>query len=234
MIDPRDQQAGFTLLEVLIGLVISSLILTGLSFAMSAINRGYDKMGAAIDRQGTLSTGLSVFEQDVSRIVRIPEDPAKPLRFLFTGQPRGMVYVLAERPGSNTAGLYWVRLVIRAAAVGDELVRQRAPFSRPLADPASISWGDEVVLLRGGSTLGFSYRSPRAGLRDWAGSWLTENRLPSQIRIDITDAATGRARVPPFTATLKLSAEADCASGEAAGCTIRSDGALIPPRDRPQ
>jgi hypothetical protein len=223
----HDAEGGFTLLEILIGLLVSSLILAGLSLAMGSINRGYEQTTAVIDRQGTLTTGLEVFNQDISRIERLVEDPANPTRFLFNGTPREMTYVLAERPGSNEDGLYWVRLAItKGNDGGDVLTRARAAFVRPVPALDSIAWKDHVVLIRGRMGLNFTYRAPRAGLRDWAGTWAASNMLPGQIRLEVTDMATGRARVPGFTATLKIAAEADCAEPGAPGCSMRNQGAL--------
>ncbi len=116
-------ESGVTLLEVLVGLVVSSLILAGLSLAMGTVNRGYEQLGTVIDRQGETATGLTVFDDDVSRIARVPDDPEKPLAFLFSGLPREMIYVLGERPGSNEDGLYWVRLAIRAETRAERVVR---------------------------------------------------------------------------------------------------------------
>jgi prepilin-type N-terminal cleavage/methylation domain-containing protein len=229
---PRNDTAdlsenGFTLLEVLVGLLISSLILAGLSLAMGTVNRGYDQLGRAIDRQGTISTALAVFQDDISRIARVPLDPEKPVKFLFSGGPRELIYIMNERPGSNLAGLYWVRLSIGSVDGVSRLIRQRAPFQRPAPALDTIAWADEVVLIAGPMDISLSYRSPRGGLRNWAGSWEASNMLPAQIRIDVTDTATGRARVPPFTATLKIAAEAACADAEGLGCTIKTDGTLV-------
>ena len=228
MFNDDQAEAGFTLLEILVGLFISSLILGGLSLAMGSINRGYEQTTAAIDRQGTITTGLEVFHQDISRIERVVDGPDNPTRFLFSGGPREMFYVLAERPGSNEDGLYWVRLAIVKASDGsDILIRTRAAFSRPVPALATIGWKDEVVLIRGRLELGFTYRNPRAGLRDWAGTWAAANMLPGQVRIEIIDTATGRARVPGFTATLKIAAEADCTDLNAQGCSMKNKGALV-------
>ena len=221
-------ESGFTLLEILVGLLISSLILAGLSLAMGSINRGYEQTIMAIDRQGTITTGLEVFHQDISRIERVADNPENPARFLFAGAPRELIYVLAERPGSNEDGLYWVRLAITTDSDGaNVLLRTRAAFSRPVPALTAITWKDEVVLIRGPVEMALSYRNPRAGLRDWAGTWAAGNMLPGQIRIEITDTATGRARVPGFTATLKIAAEADCADLNAPGCSMRNSGKLV-------
>ncbi len=221
-------EGGFTLLEILVGLLISSLILAGLSLAMGSINRGFEQTTAAIDRQGGITTGLEVFHQDISRIERVTDNPENPARFLFAGSPRELIYVLAERPGSNEDGLYWVRLAItKEADGGDVLTRTRAAFNRPVPALTAIGWTDEVVLIQGRVDMGFSYRNPRTGLRDWAGTWSAANMLPGQIRIEITDIATGRARVPGFTATLKISAEAGCPDLNAPGCSMKNKGTLV-------
>jgi prepilin-type N-terminal cleavage/methylation domain-containing protein len=218
---------GFTLLEVLVGLAISSLIMVGLSLAMRSINQGYDSTTQTIQRQGTMTTGLQVVTQDISRIERAVDDLNQPKRFLFSGRPREVIYVLAERPGNNSAGLYWVRLLVRDATDGEELVRMRAPFRRNEAELTAIGWDDEVVLLKGGVGIGLAYRAPRAGLRNWASSWDATTMLPGQIKIEITDLATGRLRAPALVGTLKIGAEASCTSADAPGCTLKSEGVLI-------
>ena len=55
-------EAGFTLLEILVGLLISSLIMVGLSLGMKTINTGFDSAARLIARTGTLTTGLSRFQ----------------------------------------------------------------------------------------------------------------------------------------------------------------------------
>lgn len=224
---PNRGEAGFTLLEILVGLAISSLIMLGLSMAMGSINRGFDRTTAVIERQDGIAAGLHVVAGDLSHILRVLDDPAKPRRFLFSGGPEEAIYILGERPGNNEAGLYWVRLLVRKTAGGSELSRLRAPYVPGQTDIAALQWDDEVSLLRGKFAIALSYRAPRADLRSWAGTWLAQNMLPGEIKVELTDLATGRRRVPVFVVALKITAEADCVSAEAAGCTVKSGGVLV-------
>lgn len=225
----EDGESGFTLLEIMVGLLISSMIMVSLSMAIQSINRGFDQATQSLERQGTIATALHVVAEDISRIERPVDDPENPTRFLFTGKPQETIYILAERPGNNPAGLYWVRLLVRAGNDGTELVRMRAPYSPSATDLAAVAWGDEVVLIRGNMVIEFAYRAPRAKLRSWASGWEASNMLPGQVKIEITDLATGRLRVPAFVANLKINAEAACAMAETPGCTLKSEGALVPP-----
>ena len=222
-------EAGFTLLEILVGLLISAMVLVAASLAMKTINMSYDRTTVALGRQSQLATGLDIFAEDMSRIERAFNSPGKPVRFLFSGKAREMIYVLAERPGNNPGGIYWVRLLVRAAGSGDDLIRQRAPMQLDDSSFETVKWVDDVILLHGDYTIALSYRSTRSGLREWATTWEANNMLPDQVKIELTDVATGRLRTPVLVQTLKLDAEANCGDPANAGCTMAAPGGAITP-----
>jgi hypothetical protein len=214
---------GFTLVEIIVGLLVSSLILFGLNLAMSEINRGSIRTEAGIAEQASLAAALKVIADDFSRIERVPDDPMQPTRFEFSGRASELRYVLAERPGNNRAGLYWVRLFVRQSGTGIELVRTRSPYRR---GENNVEWRDEVVLLSGRFAVQFAYRAAGSGFRAWDSTWLPANLLPGQIKLEIADLDTGRLRVPVFVQTLKIDAEAACAGRDAQGCTLMTNGIL--------
>lgn len=222
----RRSEDGFTLIEILTGLLISSIIMVGLSLAMRAVDLGYDRATTSLERQATIASGLDIVAGDIARIERVVDDPTRPSRFLFSGQSKEIIFILAERPGNNRSGLYWVRLAVRPAGDGEELVRFRAPYSPGQHDIGAIAWGDEVVLLHGSIRIELAYRAPRSGLRSWAGGWQAAPILPGEIKVELIDIATNRLRVPVFVSALKIDAEVDCVSNAAPGCTIASNGQL--------
>lgn len=215
--------AGFTLIEIIVGLLVSSLVLVSINLAMTAINRSSLQAQMTIGRQASFATGLKVIADDLSRIERVPDDMAAPTRFEFAGTASELRYVLAERPNNNRAGLYWVRLQIRDVPSGAELVRVRAPYAGNASSP---KWQDEVVLLSGQLDMGFAYRAANAGYRAWVSNWQPLNLLPGQIKLEIVDRDTGRLRLPVFVETLKIEAETACAAPDAAGCTLKTNGIL--------
>ncbi len=220
-------ESGFTLLEILVGLLISSLILAGLSFAMKAINGGFERTSQSLERQGSIASALQIIDGDLSRILRVLDDPAKPQGFLFAGNESQVVFVLAERPAKTGAGLYWVRLQVRQINGGGEVARMRAPVLPGKADFAALDWRDEVVLLSGPYDITLAYRAPRFGFRSWASVWADQRMLPEQIKIEIRDPASGLLRVPVFVQSLKITAEADCVVAAAAGCTMKTKGQIV-------
>jgi prepilin-type N-terminal cleavage/methylation domain-containing protein len=220
------RNAGFTLLEILVGLAISSLIMVGLTAAMQTVDRGWNRTTQSIERQGTLATGFHVLAGDVARIERAISGSAGAPGFLFAGTASEAIYVLAERPGNNRAGLYWVRLQVREQGGVTELVRTRAPFVSGRQDVAAIAWGDDVILVSGNIAVEMTYRAPRAGLRSWSTSWPAGNRLPEQIKIEITDRKTGLWLAPAMVLALEIDAEAACFNADSASCTMKTEGAL--------
>ncbi len=222
---PQARNAGFTLLEILVGLAISSLIMVGLTAAMQTIDRGWNRTTESVERQGTLASGFHVLAGDIARIERAPAGGDAP-GFLFAGSASEAIYVLAERPGNNRAGLYWVRLQVRDRDGATEFVRMRAPFVSGRQDVSTLVWADEVVLMRGNIAGEMTYRSPRAGLRSWSTSWLAGNRLPEQIKIEITDRKTGLWLTPAMVLALEIDAEAACFNADSPACTMKTEGAL--------
>ena len=217
---------GFTLLEIIIGLVISSLIMVGLSLALKTINMGFDSTTVLVERQSNISAGLAIVAGDIARIQRVVDNPEKPSRFLFSGNADSATYIMEERPGNNAAGLYWVRLETRSSGVFNELVRMRSPYVMGQNGIPALAWKDEVTILRGDFSIAFSYRSPMADLWNWSDSWQNQSFLPGEVRIELIDLRTGRLRVPGFVQPLKINAEADCVVLTQPGCTINTNGLL--------
>ena len=221
-------QDGFTLLEIMIGLLVSMLIMTGLAAAMKSMDMGWRSTVAVLDKKDLFADGYHIIAGDLSRIERMGDKIENPERFLFRGARTEAVFILAERPASNKGGLYWVKLFTRSDDRGTELVRMRAPFTSRVQDFAGIEWRDAVVLLKGSFAIGFSYRAPQSGFPAWTGSWDIANRLPEQIRVEVLDPESGQPAMPALVQSLDNNAEVSCIDPKDTGCTVRSKGELVP------
>lgn len=221
------RQGGFTLLEVLVGLLIATMILTGLTAAASAINRGWQNGTAAALRQDMFDRALDVIAGDVARIERVVAPGDKPERYLFHGSASEMAYVLVDRPYPTASQPYVVRLAFVGEGRGQRLIRARASFNPETGDFATVSWSDEVILVEGGYSVGFSYRAAKAGIGQWSDAWTLPNRMPEEVRIEIRAPQTGEMAVPPIVVGLKIGAEPVCGDPKAPGCTVKTGGDLL-------
>jgi prepilin-type N-terminal cleavage/methylation domain-containing protein len=224
----RHGEKGFTLLEILVGLLVSVLIMTGLTAAMRSMNRGWQATVDSLGRQDLFANGLNIVAGDLARIERMANAPENGERFLFLGGPSETIFLLSERQASNRNGLYWVRLFVRSDDTRTDLVRMRAPFESRDQDLASVDWQDPVILLGGRTSISFAYRAPRGGFTAWTPSWDMANRLPEQIRVSLLDPDTGEPLLPALVQALANNAEADCVDPKQSGCTIQTKGELVP------
>ena len=211
--------AGFTLIEVLAGLVLASLILVSLNMAMSAVGKGTDRTRRSLGEQSEIGAAVDIFSRDVARIAKIrrPAPPDQFTGYVFDGGAYAMVYPLREQEALEEPGLYLVRLSVREKDGQATLLRERAPLPNG-SNAALPQWRDPVVLLSGPFDIAFAYRAQRSGQREWSSSWKAAEVMPEQIRLTVTNNATGRLRVPGYVQSLAIDSEVDCAGNHEARC----------------
>lgn len=210
---PSDRQAGFTLIEVLAALAVSSLILVSLNLAMTTIRQGGDTARVRLANAATLSSAAQVFSNDVARIAMIRrnrEDKAQ--GYVFDGGPQQIIYPLTEWTGVTRAGLYLVRLRVDTSTPLPQLIRERVPLLAGASPEGDQQWVDPVVLLEGDYDIAFAYRAPRNGGRDWKDVWPGAQMMPEQIQLTVMDRKTGRLAMPVLTQPLGINGEVQCAS----------------------
>ncbi len=217
---PRShREAGFTLIEILAGLVLASLILVSLNMAMSAVGKGTERARRSLGEQSEIGSAVDIFGRDVARIAKIrrPAPPGDFAGYVFDGSPDVIIYPLREAEALDAPGLYLIRLSVTRRGEQSILLRERAPLPAG-NDDALPRWRDPVVLLSGPYDIAFAYRAQRSGLRDWSNSWNATETMPEQIRLTVGNNATGRLRVPGFVQSLAIDSEVDCAGNREERC----------------
>ncbi len=221
------QQAGFTLIEVLVGLIISASIMAGLTALASSVNLGWGNVVRKLSGQETISNGLAIAAGDISRIQRIADRALAQPVFHFRGEPSSITFIISERPASSATGLYWIHFYNRKTSSGTVLVRARAPFNAKPSTVAKVSWADEVILSEGAVSFAFSYKGARNAGEAWLHDWPAGDALPGLVQIQMKDFKTGVEAYPSMVIALKVGAEVACVEIEGPECTMRSTGKLM-------
>lgn len=220
--DTGSGEAGFTLIEVLAALALASLILVSLNLAMSGVRQSVDRARESLSSQAALSAAADIFAGDAARILKIRlRGSDAGAGYLFEGSARSMVYPMADRRGAARPGLYLVRLTVQETDGQTLLVRDRAPLTAGGEMDGEPGWTEPVTLLEGGFDIAFAYRAPGKGVRAWSETWSGAEAMPEQLRLTITDRATGRLRMPVLVQALRVDAEPECAAG-GSGCGMAS------------
>jgi len=199
-------EAGFTLIEVLVATLLMTVILAALGTVTAQWMPNWNRGMARVQRAERLALGLDriVADLTVAEMVPINSDARVPL---FEGSELAVTFVRTAVGPQTRPGLEIIRLVEKADSQGLALVRERAPFL-PMPRDAQILFGDQVVLIRAPFRVTFSYAGPD---QIWQKEWRGQMQLPEKIRIAVRDGATGQMLGMSSVSIVHADAWAECA-----------------------
>jgi general secretion pathway protein J len=181
--------AGFTLIEALVAVLLTSVIMTALAAVTAQWMPGWERGIRRLQRIDTLAAGFDRLVGDIAaaEIVSTQGDKAPPL---FDGRELSVVFVRPTLNPNSTGGLEIVRLAQTSDDRGPVLVRSTTPFAPDAAhagDADAITFANPVAMLRGPYSISFSY----AGVdRIWHDTWRRQPILPRTVRVRLRDLAT--------------------------------------------
>jgi general secretion pathway protein J len=202
----RSNEAGFTLIEVLLATLLMTVILGALATVTAQWLPNWNRGIARVQRAERLAIGLerALADLSVAEMLPINGDSKRPL---FEGSELSVTFVRTAVGPNTRPGLEIIRLIEKADDQGLALVRERAPFA-PMPSDAQIRFADQVVLIRAPFRVTFAY----AGADQvWQPNWRDQPQLPSMIRVAVRDSATGQMLAVSSAATVHVNAPAECA-----------------------
>src|SRR3954462_12889788 len=199
-------EAGFTLIEVLIATMLMTVILGALATVTTQWLPNWNRGMARVQRAERLSIGLERALADLSVAEMIPMngDAKRPL---FEGAELSVMMVRTAVGPNTRPGLEIIRLIEKADSQGLALVRERTPFN-PMPADAQLRFADQVVLIRSPFRVSFSYAGPD---QVWQKEWRGQKQLPDMIRISVRDIASGQVLAVSSAAIVHVNAPAECA-----------------------
>jgi general secretion pathway protein J len=199
-------QAGFTLIEVLVATLLMTVILAALATVTAQWLPNWNRGMARVQRAERLALGLDriVADLSVAEMVPVNGDARVPL---FEGSELAVTFVRTAVGPNTRPGLEIIRLTEKSDSQGLAMVRERAPFA-PMPRDAQIRFADQVVLIRAPFRVTFSYAGPD---QVWQPDWRGQMQLPDKIRIAVRDGTTGELLNVSSAAIVHVSAWAECA-----------------------
>ena len=199
-------QAGFTLIEVLVATLLMTVILAALATVTAQWLPNWNRGMARVQRAERLALGLDriVADLSVAEMVPVNGDARVPL---FEGSELAVTFVRTAVGPNTRPGLEIIRLTEKSDSQGLAMVRERAPFA-PMPRDAQIRFADQVVLIRPPLRVTFSYAGPD---QVWQPNWRGQMQLPDMIRIAVRDGATGQVLSVSSAAIPHVNAWAECA-----------------------
>jgi general secretion pathway protein J len=211
----RTDEAGFTLIEVLLATLLMTVILAALATVTAQWLPNWNRGMARVQRAERLAMGLDRLLADLSVAEMLPinGDAKVPL---FEGSELAVTFVRTAVGPNARPGLEILRFVEKADDRGLAMVRERAPFV-PMPSDAQIRFADQVVLIRSPFRVMFSYAGPD---QVWQPNWRGHMQLPDKVRITVRNDATGQVLGVSSATMLHVSAWAACARSKSASACM--------------
>jgi general secretion pathway protein J len=188
------RSGGFTLLELLIGLVLLAITLTIAFAALRFSGRSLERTDALVGDIEEIRVARSVMQRQLAQArPLIHETPQR--RMAFRGEPQQLEFV-APVPAQDgrLAGMYHYRLHFVVAANGTQLVLDYQPY----IPDGTLDWReghDSAVLAQGLAGGGFSYfgQARAQEAEEWIEHWPVAEAMPLLVQVQL---AHGADRVP--------------------------------------
>jgi general secretion pathway protein J len=226
----RDE-AGFTLIEVMVATLLMTVILAALATVTSQWLPNWNRGIARVQRAEKLALALDRIISDFAVAEMIPLNGSAKLPF-FEGGELAVTFVRSAVGPAAHPGLEFVRFSEKADSQGLAMVRERAPFV-PMQADGQIRFDDQVVLIRQPYRMTFSYAGPD---QVWQSEWRGQSRLPLKVRIALRDSATGQMLSVSSAAIVHIDGSAACAAqgDDRSGCAAAGAVQANPPKNQGQ
>jgi general secretion pathway protein J len=207
--DGQGQDEGFTLVEALAVLALTSLIVFSLGTVSAQWLPNWDRGFARLQRTDLLSLGLERLVGDLSAAEFVTADGLAK-QPLFDGSASSVTLVRAALQPNAPPHLEIVRLTETMDNSEPALARlttQFTPFAPDTFDVAKIRFSDPVILVRAPFRVSFSYAGAD---RTWRDTWRNLPQLPAAVRVSVRDSITDRILSVSTATLIHDNVSADC------------------------
>jgi general secretion pathway protein J len=203
--EARSGEAGFTLIEMMIAVMLMVFILTALATVTAQWMPNWNHGMARMERDERFAFGLNRIVEDLAVAEFVPANTAVKTPY-FDGSELSVSFVRTAIGPSSRPGLEIVRFQEMADAGGPALVRSRAPFV-PMDATAQVRLVDPVVLIRSPYRVMFAY----SGADDiWQSTWRNAVEMPKRVRITVRDGITQQRLAVSTAALVHIDLPAAC------------------------
>lgn len=189
-----DGQAGFTLMEILVSLVVMALILSFIPATLRIGQRVWETDDAFERRQGLASFRRYVEQRLAETLPLHGRDAAQALRIEFSGEPGRVAFIAPAAAGPAGGGIYRFELTMEEGIPGAALILRQALY-RPGGNGAPDGALVRAVAMEhrshhGNVSLALRYFGSAADGEpaSWHTRWPRDGMLPALVELSLTVA----------------------------------------------
>jgi general secretion pathway protein J len=182
------KQSGFTLLEVLLGMSLLSVMMLLLFGSLRVCVQNWDAGESKFARVSQVAMIQNFFISHLQNALPLQDDLTENKQFSFQGNENSIQFVSSMPASAGRLGLQLFTVAFNGSKHGDAAITvNMRPF---FASSEGKDWKiDEVVILKQVNSLRFSYfggnlENPEEE-PSWQATWLEKNQTPLLVKIEI-------------------------------------------------
>ncbi|UOM34661.1 hypothetical protein [Acuticoccus sp. I52.16.1] len=211
------------MLEALCALVLSALVLAGVSTVLSLMARAGDRAAARAETVEATTRLVDAIRRDLTATIRARWAGDTPA-FVFSGSGSQILFAARGADGRATV------VVLQALGDGEaaRLVRTSAPLPSTATAAADLELPPAEVVARGPVGFRFAGRTEPDAAEATSGGWPSGPRMPDAVLVDVGDGIVDRIALPidadPGCAAAPDDADAFCTERPRAADPIGEPG----------
>lgn len=230
------RRGGFTLIEALAMLAITSVIMVGMTALIHDVARNFDRGTRGVTDGERLLLAVERLAQDFGSARFVVWNAKNGPAVAFMAEPASddgsakVVFVGSAAVMSGPQGDEVVTLTIERDDSVTRLVRRRAPWTGSRMRVEDVALSDPVVLIQGKVDIAFVFaRIGPNGALEWSQSWTDGSALPRFVRLLVRDRASGRDLLGESDFVVRADAPAACGRPDAnPGCLYLALSGVTP------
>jgi len=206
------RQAGFTLVELVVAMVLLAammlLLYSGLNFAV----RGWDAGELHGRRTADRRIGENFLRRELGELFPMRWKDPMTVKFAFEGERDHVRFVSSRPAGITQGGLALVAIDVQGEAGGSRA--RNLVMRRAMPDDAQTGFGpidaaQPTILIADVDSAAFEYFGAENDFTapQWTDSWKWPGRIPEMVRLRIR---AGDGPIPDMVVRINLSEEAGC------------------------
>jgi general secretion pathway protein J len=187
MIRAAPQQKGFTLLELLIGMVLLGLIFTLLFSGLRLGSRSWDSGDKRASDSAQLRGIHTFMRRELSQTLPLRWKNKIDAGLAFEGESNALRFIAPLPPTISVGGLYLLGLELENGEAGRRLLLKHALVDSEAKDFSGLEQGEKTVLADQVKNMAITYfgaANPEED-PDWQDKWDDPQRLPLMVRIQV-------------------------------------------------